>query len=118
MRDFWHPEGKTPVEDEKPRFRASTNDLLVFVAVRRTLTTVAELATHLNRDEFERFTGTLVDELNALTFNGDHADVWKQAVEAAKLDGMAQYGLQRIGLHPTEKADVPEPEPKRRRRRK
>ena len=96
------------MSDSKP-LRASFNRHgLAFVGTRRVLATVAEMACKLEAHEFEIFRRTVIGELEALKPNGEHADIWKQAVEAAKLDGMGMYGLQRIGLHPTEKADPPE----------
>lgn len=92
-------------------------DSLSFVGTRRVLMTVAEMACKLSKEEFLAFQKTVLGEIAALTPDGEHPDIWKQAVEAAKLNGVLQYGLQRIGLHPTEKRDPEEePEPPKRKR--
>ncbi len=100
-----------------PRACSNEKNLLTYIACRQTLMTVARMARGLNRGEFDKFRREIVAEILALNFNADHADIWKQAVEGCDLSGLDQYALKTLGLHPTEKADVPEPEISRRLRR-
>ncbi len=90
---------------------------MAYVGTRQVLGTVARMAARMTLDEFRQFQKTVLGEVAALEFNGEHADIWKQAVEAVKLDGPEQYALLKIGLHPAEKAEIPEKEPAKWRRR-
>ena len=87
--------------------RARPVRILTFASVRKTLTTVAQVASHMEAQEFDDYVDTLVEELQALRRREATADVWRQATQAS-VQGHEAYGLERIGLWPP----APTPPPK------
>jgi hypothetical protein len=79
--------------------RARKTDILIWVAVKKTLSTFADMCVGLEQNEFARFREALLGELTALEPGGDLPEIWKQAT--ASFVGLKSYGLERIGLWPS-----------------
>lgn len=85
--------------------RVHKNSLVMLVAVRKCLTTVGNVLSHLTADERQTFLDFLAQEIEALSAQRVQqeglAEVWLQA--NAHQEGVAQYSLQQMGLLPQEK---------------
>lgn len=78
--------------------RANRNDILIFVATRGVLKTLARFLSGMEASEAARFLDTITGEVNALKEKDVSGVAWRQAT--AEMEGQESYGLERIGMWP------------------
>lgn len=84
----------------EPRDRLLQRDPLRLAVTRKSLKSVAECLADLDSADADRFLGTLIEELQMLR-SGDTSSMAWGHVTGAITDGPQSYGLERIGLWPS-----------------
>jgi hypothetical protein len=80
----------------EPRDRLLQRDPLRLVTVRKTLRTVADCLSNLEKDEADKYLATLSEEIEMLKRCETKSLAWRQATSA--IAGSRRYGLERIGM--------------------